>query len=51
MYLGNSVLLVCSDPEVCRRLNYKMLNRNIANQLKLEDSDDVINNQGLVVVK
>lgn len=49
--MGNSMLLVCADPEICRRVNYKMINRQIGGQLKLDDQDDVINNQGLVVAK
>eukprot|EP00775_Hariotina_reticulata_P006333 gene6333-6567_t len=51
MYLGSSMLLVVCDPDVARRLNYKMINRQIGNQLRLGKKDDQFTFQGLVAAK
>jgi hypothetical protein len=50
VYLGKSMLLVTVDPDVARRLNYRMNNRVIQGQLQLNE-DDQINSQGLVVAR
>lgn len=51
MYLGSQMMLVVCDPEVARRLNYKMINRQIGNQLRLGQKDDQFTFQGLVAAK
>lgn len=52
VYLGSSMMVVTADPEVARKLNYRMINRAIGRQqLRINDEDDQINNQGLVVAK
>jgi hypothetical protein len=51
MYLGSQMMLVVCDPEVARRLNYKMINRQIGNQLRLGQKDDQFAFQGLVAAK
>jgi hypothetical protein len=50
LYLGKAMLLVTADPDVARKLNYRMNNRVIQGQLQLNE-DDQINSQGLVVAR
>jgi hypothetical protein len=50
IYLGKSMLLVTADPDVARKLNFRMNNRVIQGQLQLNE-DDQINSQGLVVAR
>jgi hypothetical protein len=50
MYVGKSMFLVTADPDLARKLNYRMNNRVIQGQLQLNE-DDQINSQGLVVAR
>lgn len=47
IYTGNTMTLMVADPEISKRLTYKMINRSVPAQLRLETKDDAINTTGL----
>jgi hypothetical protein len=40
-----------ADPEIAKRLTYKMINRNMPTQLRLDPDTDVINTTGLAAAR
>jgi hypothetical protein len=40
-----------ADPEISKRLTYKMINRSVPAQLRLETKDDAINTTGLAAAR
>lgn len=40
-----------SDPEITKRLTYKMINRSLPAQLRLETQNDAINTTGLAAAR
>ena len=44
-------LQLVADPEVCKRLTYRMINRSMPPQLRLDERADVINTMGLAAAR
>jgi hypothetical protein len=44
-------LQMVADPEVAKRLTYKMINRSMPAQLRLDAQTDVINTAGLAAAR